>query len=55
MEAKDEEAMKALVEDRTKIVLNTKPKSKETDPLIEGVKGTQPSTGKEFASALKKR
>lgn len=54
--AKDDEAMKALVEDRAKLVLNGKPRSRERD-LTEGAGGAAPkgdtSTSKGFAAAVR--
>jgi len=48
--AKDDDGMKTLVEDRAKLVLNAKPKSRERD-LTEGKADT--STSKGFASAVR--
>lgn len=53
LEAKDEEAMKALVEDRQKLVLNRKPKSRESK-LVEGKDAEMASmSSKDFASKVK--
>ena len=53
LEAKDEDAMKALVEDRQKLVLSQKPKSRETK-LVEGKDAKLASmTSEDFVSQLK--